>query len=409
MILNGNWHRISAISFMLVLLGVQAFAAGKSPIGMDPAMETDWMSQWSRNIQGEMRTRYCDTEMGEELGWLVSPIVNGFYYGYRATGDTAWVDRLVDWTDSWLKRGVKEPDGCIGWPKANGASTEVIPNLYTDNMLGEAMALRPAVLMAGTILSVPSLTAKYGHMAREYIRISEEVFDKWNSRDCWRRVKNGGVWVAPEFGIDQSTGKWTSGYADKAKTGFTLPDNKQNLIAMWLIAMYDVTKKPIYRDRAAAWWSVMKSRIRTRDNGKYDVWDYWEPAGAWDYKSDGSPKQWIGVHPNGGYYQIDVESIVCAYEHHLVFAKEDIDKLIATNRDFMWNHVIKPAKFQRIDGGAPDPRWAKTPGLLWYSLTPYDPTLRKIFEENHNPSSWGGMISTPWFVGRMNGKLPTGQ
>ena len=29
----------------------------------------------------------------------------------------------------------------------------------------------------------------------------------------------------------------------------------------------------------------------------------------------------------------------------------DIARLIATNRDFMWNKQIKNAKFQRIDGG----------------------------------------------------------
>ena len=58
-----------------------------------------------------MRNRYCDKEMGEEIGWLVSPFLSGFHYGCLATGDAKWIDLLIDWSDAVVKRGVKEPDG----------------------------------------------------------------------------------------------------------------------------------------------------------------------------------------------------------------------------------------------------------------------------------------------------------
>ena len=130
-----------------------------------PALRKDWLARWEKNILNDARNRYCDREMGEEIGWLVSPFLNGFYYGYLATHDRKWVDLLVDWADAWIKRGVKEPDGYTGWPKADGASTSVMPGLYTDNMLGEAMGLRPVVLMAGTILKTPALKTKHGRKA----------------------------------------------------------------------------------------------------------------------------------------------------------------------------------------------------------------------------------------------------
>src|SRR5579871_3535308 len=117
---------------------------------------SDWLARWEKNILGDSHNRYCDKEMGEEIGWLVSPFLNGFYYGYLATHDPKWVDMFVDWSDAWMKRGIKEPDGYTGWPKDDGASTEVVPGLYTDNELGEAMGLRPAVLMAGVILKTPA-------------------------------------------------------------------------------------------------------------------------------------------------------------------------------------------------------------------------------------------------------------
>src|SRR5258708_39194331 len=106
---------------------------------------------------------------------------------------------------------------------------------------------------------------------------------------------------------------------------------------------------------------------RGGDSSDY-VWNYWDPAGPWDYKPDGTTKHWVGVHPNGGYYGIDVDGIVTAYEHGLVLTRAEIDRLIATNRDFMWNHQITGAKFRRIDGGEPDPRWKDSPGVLWEAL-----------------------------------------
>ena len=336
--------------------------------------------------------------MGEEIGWLVSPFLNGFYYGYLATHDDKWADLLVDWADAWIRRGVKEPDGCLGWPKADGASTTAMPGLLTDNILGEAMGLRPVVLMAATILKTPSLKEKHGRKASGYIALAEKVFDKWDRRRCWREVKAGGLWVVPPFGIDRRTGQWTDGYQRRGTDGFSLPANKQNFVALWLLAMHEVTKKPVYRQRAEKWWRLMKSRMRLRGGGKYFVWNYWDPAGPWDYKPDGSPKHWVGVHPNGGYYAIDVEGIVTAQEHGLVFGKEDLQRLIATNRDFMWNQQVQGARFQRIDGGKPDPRWKDSPGVLWTALTPHDDLLRKVFEANHKPDSWGGLATTPWYL-----------
>jgi hypothetical protein len=367
---------------------------------MDETRAREWLIRWEANILERARTRYCDREMGEQIGWLVSPFLNGFYYGYRATGDVRWVEKLVDWTDSLIRRGVKEPDGYLGWPKPAGASTSAMPDFVTDNQLGEAMALRPIVLMADTIRKTPTLRAKYAGKAREYLALAEEVFNKWDSRGGWREVEHGGLWVVPPFGLDPKTGKWTEGYERRKTDGFSHPANKQNHIASWLIAMYDVTRKPLYRERAEKWWRQMKSRIRLRDNGKYYVWNYWDPAGPWDYKADGFPKHWVGVHPNGGYYAIDVEGIVTAFEHRLVFTKAEIDRLIATNRDLMWNRQLDGAKFQRIDGGEPDPRWKESPGVLWAALVPYDETLRTVFEANHNPASWGGLAATPRYLAR---------
>ncbi len=379
---------------------------------MDPALATEWMSRWKQNILGEIRkNRYCDKVTGESIGWAVTPFLNGFYYGYMVTGDREWVDHLIDWADSVIKRAVKEPDGYIGWPKAEDDGVlEYLPDgikeRYTDTELCDAMFLRPLVMMAGEILKTPALKKEYGAKAEEYLRLSEQMFEKWNLRGAWRETKEGGIWVVPPFGLDPKTGQWTGDYERRDTDGNSLPANKENQIAKWMLAMYDVTHKPVYRERAEKWFQMMRSHIKLREDGKYFVWNYWDACVPWDHNPDGSLKHWVGVHPSGGYYADDVEGIVAAYEHGLVFTKEDIARLIGTNRDFMWNHQIQGAKFKRIDGRPPAPR--AEPGVLWTALTPYDPTLRKIFEANFDPGGWEG-IWTPEWVSRLSRKPEAGQ
>ena len=192
------------------------------------------------NILGDARNRYCDRELGEEIGWLISPFLNGFYYGYQVTHDPKWVGYLADWADAWIKRGVKEPDGFIGWPKS-GSGGALADDFLADSLLGEAMGLRPLVLMAKEISNVTALKEKFGTQADEWLNLAGQIFEKWNARGCWREVKAGGLWVVPAFGIDVKTGGWTEGYARRMTDGFSNPDNKQNHIARWLLAMHDVT------------------------------------------------------------------------------------------------------------------------------------------------------------------------
>lgn len=380
-----------------MLWAAQAQPAALSSADGEAGLSRDWLAKWRDHILAESRHRYCDQETGEELGWLVSPFLNGFYYGYLATRDLAWIERLIDWTDACVKRATTEPDGFLGWPKGDGGGGE--SKEYTaDSLLGEAMLLRPVVLAAAEIGKTPALKNKWGDKAEGYLKLAEDVFRKWDSRDCWREVKQGGLWIVPAWGIDLQTGKWSAGYEQRKTTGFSNPDNKENHIARWLLALYDATHTPVYRERAVKWFDLLKSRMTLRQDRKYFTWNYWEPAGPWDYKPDGAPKHWVGVHPNGGYYAIDVEAITAAFDHGLVFTRADIDRLIATNRDFMWNQQVSGAKFHRIDGGAVDSRWANSPGVLWSALVPYDSTLRMIFLANNNPEAWGGLVSTPWFL-----------
>ena len=135
-----------------MLSAAEGAAAKKYPpmTKSSDAKFNDWLARWQKNIIADARNRYCDKALGEDIGWLMTPFMDGFYYGYMATKDPKWVDMLVDWTDSWVKRAVQEPDGCFGWPRREAAGTKVdnLDDFNADSMLGEAMVLRPAVLLA---------------------------------------------------------------------------------------------------------------------------------------------------------------------------------------------------------------------------------------------------------------------
>ena len=359
----------------LVFRPTQAQATNEGPaLGVSEARRNDWLRRWERNILNERPLQYCDKETGEEIGWKISPFLVGFYDGYLATKNVLWVEKLVGCADAWFKRAVKEPDGYLGWPKVGAAGTEVddLDSFYADSMLGEAMALTPIVLMAAEI-NATSLAEKYGSKADDYIRFAELIFTKWDSRGAWREDgAHGAITVELPFGIDQTGRSWIGEYdrRNELHVGFSHPDNKANLIARWLLAMYDATGKAVYRDRAEKWFQTMKSRMTLTSNDTYEIWSYWQPAGVWDYKLNGLPKHWIGVHPNAGYYEIDVAAIVSAYEHGVVFNEEDIKRLVKT--------------------AVADKRY-------WNVLAAFDDTIRRNFEDSINPSDWGGITRVPWY------------
>ena len=350
---------------------------------MDEAKYQEWLGRWEKNILGDARNRYCDKALGEDIGWLMTPFLDGFYYGYLATHDDKWVEKLVDWTDSWVKRAVSEPDGFPGWPCPKAAGTEVdrLDDYTADSMLGEAMALRPVVLMAREIRQTPALREKYGAKADSYLKLAERIYQKWDQRGGWRETKDGGmISLVLPYGLDAKTGQWTEGYATRLApgTGFSHPNNKANHVARWLLAMSDATGQPVYKERAEKWFKLLKSRMKSKEDGTWQIWNYWEPAGPWDYKPNGSTKHWVGVHPNAGYYCIDTDGMVEAFVHGLVFTKEDLDRLVATGL---------------------------TRQKTWPALAPYSEELRKNFEASTKPDNWGGLSAAAKYLAQQ-ARLP---
>ena len=433
---------------------------------MDSAKQKEWFARWDKEISGEAKGfRTCDRAMGEDIAWGMTPIMDGFYYGYRVTKDTKYVDMMVDWADSLIKRAIKEPDGYLGWPGKDGNGTwvdQMDQKYVTDAMLSDAMVFRPIVLMSGEILKDPALKEKYGAKAESYLKLAEHLYQKWVSRGGWRETKDGGlISVVLPYGVDPTNTKWVDfDTRNDPGHGASHPDNKANHVARWMLAMWDVTGKPEYKEHAERWFKVMKSRMTPKSDGTYEIWNYNQPAGPWDYKPDGSPKHWVGVHPRGGYYEIDTSGIISAFEHGLVFNKEDVARLIKTAKtawregdpgspvpgmdisvlpasgtakeinacfpnaltsepisagpgalsgkvvSVEWDSkankgkiVVQPNDAQAAEVTFATDKDTKVQTLrMWTALVPYDAEIQRNFELTEQPDSWGGLSEAPYYL-----------
>ena len=330
----------------------------------------EWLTDWNANITGtDTGYRTCATAMGEDLDWLLTPPLEGMYYGYMATGNTKYVDMFADWTDTFLARAVIEPDGYPGWPAADASGTsQTAPglqaNLYNDiadSMLGDAAAFRVIALMAYQMINNPALQATYGTKGQAYLNYAETIYDKWMARGGWQATTvngvNGEISVVMPQGVNSATAPtlWTTYSTNPMLGAASHPCNKANEVARWMLAMYDVTGEQRYLTHAAKWFTLMKSRMSPATDSRCsgdgygnDLWNYWEPAGPWDYNNGVA---WEGVfqHPNNGYYEVDSTAIVEAYEHGVVFTHDDINNLITISKTSFYGgnlYWATPAIFQ---------------------------------------------------------------
>lgn len=439
-------------------------AVGMTLTKMDPAMQKDWLVRWDKEICSDTKAfRVCDTDMGEDIAFKMTPAMDGFYYGYMATKNVKYLDMLVDWTDSLIKRAVKEPDGYIGWPSKGAAGTLVdkLDDYYADSFLGDAMVFRPIVLAAHEMTTDPALKGKYGAKGESYIKLAEQIYEKWVKRGGWRETANGGmISVTLPYGMDPARTKWIDFETrNDPGHGFSHPNNKANEVALWMLSMWDVTGKPEYKERAQKWFTLLKSRMKLKGDGTYVIWNYWQPAGPWDYVGSNT-KHWVDVHPNGGYYEMDTRGIVEAYEHGVVFTKAEIDQLISTAKT-TWtggahaspsagmvisvapaSGMVKQVNACSVNAKTSEPMSVGPGALLgtvvsrlwdtktntgnivikpkdapatqvtvtmnddtriqvlrlWSALAPFDVEIQKSFEGGTNPDTWFAFASVPYYL-----------
>lgn len=109
---------------------------------------------------------------------------------------------------------------------------------------------------------------------------------------------------------------------------------------------------------------------------------------------------WTAVHPyRAGYQAAEVKQIVEAYHTGVVFSKEDIQRIINTNMEVMWNQDTVHPAFINSNGAIPDTdgmaeflkdhktgNRAKNQGTLWSALMDFNSRVQMLYEQQiQNP------------------------
>ncbi len=324
---------------------------------------------------------------GEDFGWHVAFNLGNFVEGYRGTKDAAWLDAGVKAYDYTIGKMSVAPDGYKGWIGAYEYDTKV----WSDVHVSDAILLNHMLAFAELVLADEKLKKTYGDKANGYIALAKHDFvEKWDKRNTWHEDGPYGIYTqGDKFCAPNDFKAWVKHTDDL--DGISLPFNKQNDAGAVMMKLYRITGDKFYHDRAQKIFAFLKSRLNLA--GDYYTWNYWEPFGPWDVdlkKKD--TRLWMATHPHRNYQIGEVSLIVEAYNTGIVFDQKDIERIINTNLEVMWNQDKAAPKFVNSNAkllAAPltpeqqkqhDLRNAEAgvAGCLWTALDQFSQTVRDL-------------------------------
>jgi hypothetical protein len=318
-----------------------------------------------------------------------------FQTAYRALKDTAWLDAAVKYYDYCIGKMQTGPDGYKGWV---GQFGETSAKLWADVHVGDAIMMDHMLDFAEIVLNDEELAKTYRKAADRYVALARrDLIEKWDSRGTWREDGPYGAYVQWDTFADAGDINSWNKHPELTSLGLSLPFNKQNDVATCCLKLYRITGEPTYREKAQRIFSFMKSRFLLAD-GHY-VWNYWEPFGQNDVNfQTGNARHWMNVHGYRNYQAGEIHQIVEAYHTGVVFDRQDIERIIATNLEVMWNKDKENPKW--VNSNATLPRPVLTPeekkaeeerirsnpyaregraGTLWTGLLDFSPTVRELY------------------------------
>lgn len=330
-----------------------------------PAMK---LAQRDPNLPG-----YC---------WQAAWSIHHFVKGYLAFQDTEWLDYGVKYFDA-VTANLKTGDGGYrGWlvPYSYDA------NFWCDMHVTDSILVNGLLGFAEVVLKDKALQDKYGAKAKEYVALAEkDFFQKWDARKTWHEDGPYGTYVFwDRYCKANDFGNWMTLPAVR-DSGFSLPYNQQNDVAVACLRLFRITGEKKYRDRAAKLFAYQKSRFQFFD-GHY-CWNYWEPFGPWDFDlAKGETRHWVGTHAYRNYQAGEVGQIVEAYHTGVVFDQADIQRILNTNLKVMWNGSVKDPNYSNSNVTIPgyrrpsfNPSYPTWGGCLWNELADFDATVRDLY------------------------------
>ena len=309
------------------------------------------------------------TKWKEDIGWQAAPMLRGLVKGYAWSGDPRWLAHLTRQIDEMMAR----------------IKVETIPNSTSDkpfpgwghSITGEALVIEPIlefIELAQTDAKVPD---EYKKKAAEYLaRIEPALITKWDE-----------------------AGRWADTHLDCGTyiEGISLPHNKNAHLGTMILLAARVTpsqqRRIVYLDKAARLARRWKKFLKVQDD--FYLWHYWDAAGAWDFDETGKSRHWTSLE-HRGYAVSDTAFVAAAYDHGLVFDRDDIARHCRTFLKKIWNGDEANPVY-RAQG------WFNSKYVncgVFTGMAPYDANIMALWKRDVQKAAegWGGMTGVPAYL-----------
>lgn len=335
---------------------------------------------------------FVENPNGENFCWHAAVGLDQFVENYKLTKNTAWLDAGIEYFDFLVGRMFTDPDGYKGWI----GPYDYDKRYWVDALVGDGLLLSGMLEFSELVTEDQALKSKYGAKADSYVLLAKKDFvEKWDKRGCFYDDDPYGSYTFPvNFFKPGDLSKWI--YAPKTtRAGVSLPFNQQMDLAEVCILLNRITGEKFYWERAEKILFTFKSHFQYFDN--HYCWSYFDPLTPGDVDMErNDTRHWVGVHEwRSGYQASEVVKIVKAYHYGIVFDEQDIQRIINTNLNVMWNKDKENPVFINSNGAGSEHdttglasfrrAWGhsnafKNAGELWIPLLSFDQTIRDIYE-----------------------------
>jgi len=280
------------------------------------------------------------------FAWEISYALRSFVDLYNLTGNRIWLDRAISWSDHLLNYSDVNGDGEPAWGNYNETwgtdSYEFVEFTVHDGVISVPL-LELVQLIRGRAELLLNETLK--QKADAYLRLVKRVVDRHHAYWTDVTVDSGYYWNDPT--------------SDEL-----VIVNRFAALGVAEFLLSDILQDPAYLDKPERMARLIKENLRYDERDDCYVWSYQiGQAGAEDV-SHGS---------------IDLEFMIRAYEHSLVFNETDMGRLVNTYQRRIWQGIdmFKSgiALAMRVDGTV-DPNEDYTRlAHKWPLLCLYEPRI----------------------------------
>jgi hypothetical protein len=312
--------------------------------------------------------------------WIMGDKLISLMDAYHYSHDPAFLDAYVPLQQNVLSQRYIDADKpeWDGWfaYKSNGDTPSGAPELDHESLVYYV----PALMFVQEVRADPALKDKYGKQADDWLADVQRSIWAWDKRGCWHDFGDGTGWYSfPTEHPDPKTGQMIA--VEAKDSGAVFPYNKVHQLDQAMTLAYRITGDDAYRQRMEKTAKFFKAHWRSDD--KHVEWNYRDFTFPGDYVSgvmgQGPTKAGAFVHPHFSYYILDSNDIVWLYDVGIVYTKDDIDKLLQTNLQFMFMGDDNNPQYRMING-AYQAAGKYNKGSLWPALAHFSDKVRQLWK-----------------------------